>query len=72
VFERFAQAINIEVKAHAVHFPEREVLLAMSDVVTLDRLVAHSDVVAELRRAKARRFLWGWVAPSSAPGPTMC
>ena len=26
--------------------------LALSDVATLDRLVAHSDVVAELRRAK--------------------
>ena len=52
VFERVAQAINIVVKAHAVHFPEREVLLAMSDVATLDRLVAHSDVVAELRLAK--------------------
>ena len=52
MFERVAQAINIEVKAHAVRFPEREVLLALSDVATLDRLVAHSDVVAELRRAK--------------------
>ena len=52
VFERVSQALNIEVKPHAVRFPEREVLLALSDASTLDRLVAHSDVVAELRRAK--------------------
>jgi hypothetical protein len=51
-FERVAQALNIEIKAHAVRFPEREVLLALSDVATLDRLIAHSDVIAELRYAK--------------------
>lgn len=51
-FERVAQALNIGLRNHAVRFPEREVLLALSDVATLDRLVAHSDVVAELRRAK--------------------
>lgn len=51
-FERVAQALNIGLRAHAVHFPEREVVLGLSDTVTLDRLVAHSDVVAELRRAK--------------------
>jgi hypothetical protein len=52
MFERITQALDIAVKAHAVRFPEREVLLALSDVATLDRLVAHSDVVAELRRGK--------------------
>ena len=51
-FERIAQALNITLRAHAVRFPEREVVLALSEVATLDRLVAHSDVVAELRRAK--------------------
>jgi hypothetical protein len=51
-FERIAQALNIDLRNHAVRFPEREVLLALTDVATLDRLVAHSDVVAELRRAK--------------------
>jgi hypothetical protein len=51
-FERVAQALNIVLRPHAVHFPEREVVLALSDVATLDRLVAHSDVIAELRRAK--------------------
>ncbi|RWL18062.1 S8 family peptidase [Mesorhizobium sp.] len=52
VFERLAQALNAQVKPHAVRFPEREVMLVLSDSQTLDRLVAHSDVVAELRKAK--------------------
>ncbi len=52
VFERVALALDAQVKPHAVRFPEREVMLALSDTHTLDRLVAHSDVVAELRRAK--------------------
>jgi hypothetical protein len=51
-FERVAHALDIGLRAYAVRFPEREVMLALSDSVTLDRLVAHSDVVAELRRAK--------------------
>jgi hypothetical protein len=51
-FERIAQALDIVLRPHAVRFPEREVLLALSDTATLDRLVAHSDVVAEFRRAK--------------------
>ncbi|WP_194744949.1 S8 family peptidase [Thermaurantiacus tibetensis] len=51
-FERLANALNCGLKAHAVKFPEREVMLALADSATLDRLVAHSDVVAELRRGK--------------------
>jgi len=51
-FERVANALSIPVKTHAVRFPEREVLLAQSDIATLSRLIVHSDVVAELRRAK--------------------
>ena len=51
-FERVSQALNFTLRPHAVRFPEREVVLALSDVATLDRLVAHSDVIAELRRAK--------------------
>jgi hypothetical protein len=51
-FERVAQALNMTLRPHAVRFPEREIVLALSDAATLDRLVAHSDVVAELRRAK--------------------
>jgi hypothetical protein len=51
-FERIGQALNLTVRAHAVRFPERTVMLALASAAMLDRLVAHSDVVAELRRAK--------------------
>jgi hypothetical protein len=52
LFEHTARALDIEIKPAAIHFPEREVLLALSDVATLGRVIAHSDVIAELRRAK--------------------
>lgn len=51
-FERIAAALDMTLRAHAVKFPEREVMLALASAATLERLVAHSDVVAELRRAK--------------------
>jgi hypothetical protein len=51
-FERVAQALEIQLRRHAVHFPEREIVLALTDVTTLSRIVAHSDIIAELRRAK--------------------
>ena len=51
-FERIAHVLNITLRAHAVRFPERVVMLALASAATLDRLVAHSDVIAELRRAK--------------------
>jgi hypothetical protein len=51
-FERVANALQIEIQTQAVHFPEREVLLALCNVDTLARVMAHSDTVAELRRAK--------------------
>ncbi len=52
VFERMAVRLNLQVKDHAVRFPEREVVLVLASTGAIDRLVAHSDVVAELRRAK--------------------
>lgn len=52
VFERMAARLNLQVKDHAVRFPEREVVLVLANIISIDRLVAHSDVVAELRRAK--------------------
>ena len=51
-FEGLARAMDLELRRHAVKFPEREVVLVLSGTAALDRLVAHSDVVAELRRAK--------------------
>jgi hypothetical protein len=52
VFLRMAARLNLQVKDHAVRFPEREVVLALASTESIDRLVAYSDVVAELRRAK--------------------
>ena len=49
-FERVSQALNFTLRPHAVRFAEREAGLALSDVATLDRLVAHSEVIAELRQ----------------------
>lgn len=52
VFDRMAARLNLQVKDHAVRFPEREVVLVLASTESIDRLVAYSDVVAELRRAK--------------------
>lgn len=52
VFSRMAARLNLQVKDHAVRFPEREVVLVLANTESVDRLVAYSDVVAELRRAK--------------------
>ena len=52
VFERMARRLNLEVKEQIVIFPEREVVLVLANIATIDTLVAFSDAVAELRRAK--------------------
>jgi hypothetical protein len=52
VFSRMAARLNLQVKDHAVRFPEREVVLVLANAESIDRVVAYSDVVAELRRAK--------------------
>lgn len=52
VFERMAARLNLQVKDHTVRFPEREVVLVLASTGSIDRMVAYSDVVAELRRAK--------------------
>lgn len=51
-FEAIAAALEIELRQHAIRFPEREVVLALASTVTMDRVVARSDTIAELRRAK--------------------
>ena len=52
VFSRLAARLNLRVKEHLVHFPERDVVLVLASVASLEHMVAYSDVVAELRRAK--------------------
>ena len=51
-FEAMVAALEIQMRQHAIRFPEREVVLALASAVTMDRVVARSDTIAELRRAK--------------------
>lgn len=67
-FERVARLLDMGLKADAIHFPEREVVLALTEAQTLDRLIAHTDVVAELRRAKdSPAFFMGLGGAEQAP-----
>ncbi len=52
VFEDITRILNIRTKPHAITFPEREIVLVMSNVEEMARLIANSDAVAELRIAK--------------------
>ena len=51
-FRTVAERLNVQVRPHAVSFPERDVVLALADTILLARLVANSDAVAELRAPK--------------------
>lgn len=53
-FRAVARRLKVELKAHLVSFPERDVVLALADIVTMERLVANTDAVAELRAPKDR------------------
>jgi hypothetical protein len=52
LFEDITRILNIRTKLHAITFPEREIVLVMSNVEAMARLIANSDAVAELRIAK--------------------
>ena len=51
-FKTVAARLNVSVKAHTISFPERDVILALVDELTMERLIHNSDAVAELRLAK--------------------
>jgi Subtilase family len=51
-FDQVVQMLNIRTKPHAITFPEREIVLVMSNVEAMARIIANSDAVAELRIAK--------------------
>jgi hypothetical protein len=51
-FRIVAARLNVAMKEHMISFPERDVILALSDLATMERLIQHSDAVAELRVAK--------------------
>jgi hypothetical protein len=52
-FETAAHALDVLLREGTViEFPEREVVLAFSDLVTLGRLMTRTDAIAEVRLAK--------------------
>ena len=87
-FKTVAERLNVSVKAHTISFPERDVVLALADEATMERLIHNSDAVAELRLAKDTPTLFfemravdqaDWAAnlsdrltPSSAAAPAVC
>lgn len=52
LFREVAARLGVQVKPHTVRFPEREVLLALANEATLERIVENSDLIMELRVAK--------------------
>lgn len=51
-FQTVAGRLNVAIKDHTISFPERDVLLALADEATMERVVENTDAVAELRMAK--------------------
>ncbi|MEB3217002.1 MAG: S8 family peptidase [Nostocales cyanobacterium 94392] len=51
-FRQVAEILNIRTTRHELNFPEREVVLALTNVTTLSRIIANNDLIAELRLAK--------------------
>jgi Subtilase family len=87
-FRSVAARLNVATKAHTISFPERDVILALSDLATMERLIQHSDAVAELRLAKDTPTLFlemraveqadwaanlaGRITPPSTVAPAVC
>jgi hypothetical protein len=87
-FQTIAERLNVTRKPHTISFPERDVVLALADVVTMERLIQHSDAVAELRLAKDTPSLFlemravdqaawaanlaGRITPPSVVAPAVC
>jgi hypothetical protein len=62
-FRAIATRLNIALKDHLVSFPERDVVLALADPDTMERLVKNTDAVAELRSAKDTPSLFLQMSP---------
>ena len=63
-FNQITQKLEIHTKPHAISFPEREIVLAMSDVEGMARVIHNSDAVAELRIAKDTPSMFFEIAAS--------
>ena len=48
-FQKIANALNLQVQEHPIRFVEREVVLVRATPRALNRLILHTDAVAELR-----------------------
>lgn len=51
-FHEVAQILHIRTTEHIISFPEREVVLALTDVITLSRIIINNGLIAELRLAE--------------------
>lgn len=87
-FWTVSERLNIATKPHTISFPERDVVLALASVESMERLIEHSDAVAELRLAKDTPTLFlemraveqaEWVVnlarritPPAATAPAIC
>jgi hypothetical protein len=87
-FQTVCERLNVTTKAHTISFPERDVILALGDESTIERLIQHTDAVAELRLAKDTPSLFlemraveqtdwvenlaGRITPPSATDPAVC
>lgn len=52
VFDQVTQRLDIRTKPNTITFPEREIVLAMSNAEAMAQIIKNSDAVAELRIAK--------------------
>ncbi|BAY59298.1 hypothetical protein NIES2135_61750 (plasmid) [Leptolyngbya boryana NIES-2135] len=51
-FLEIAEKLNFQVKSHSLSFPEREILLALTNITTIATIIRNTDGIAELRIAK--------------------
>jgi hypothetical protein len=51
-FREVAGRLGVQVNPHSVRFPEREIVLALANEATLERIADNTDLVMELRVAK--------------------
>ena len=51
-FDHVIQRLNIQSKEHSISFPERDIVLVMSNIEGIAQIIKNSDSIAELRIAK--------------------
>lgn len=51
-FDYVTQRLNIQSKEHSISFPERDIVLVMSNIEGIAQIIKNSDSIAELRIAK--------------------